>query len=489
MRPMPTDRLNSWLLAGILAVLAGGQRFFRLGSPTDNGTPIFDEKHYVPQAWQMVRNGGVEDNPGYELVVHPPLGKHLIAVGELLFGYTPFGWRFASAVTGTVLVLLIVRVARRMTRSTLLGGIAGVLMLADGVSFVSSRLGMLDIFVALFVLAAFACLLVDRDDVRSRMAVVVDSDRVGESPFGPRWGVRWWRFGAGVLLGLCCAVKWSGSYWVVAFGLLALAWDVSLRRSAGVRRPWAGTLVRDVAPSVWTLGMVPVLVYLLTWAPWFASEIGTDRHKGADKAVTGLLALIPQSVRSLLAYTLHVLSFHERLRTPIGDPHPWESKPWTWPMGLRPMLYYYDSDSLNCGQPKCAATQMLIGTPAIWFLAPVVTVWSMWRTFTRFDWRYAAVLVGYSAGFLPWFANLDRQMYYFYAVPLAPFLILGLTLALGEILGGKNAGPERRATGLLVVALYLAATVINFAWLWPVMVGNSIPLGRWESEMWLSSWM
>ena len=58
-------------------------RFIGLDRPTDGGTPVFDEKHYVPQAWQMLRNGGVEDNPGYELVVHPPLGKQLIAIGEL----------------------------------------------------------------------------------------------------------------------------------------------------------------------------------------------------------------------------------------------------------------------------------------------------------------------------------------------------------------------------------------------------------------------
>ena len=45
----------------------------------------------------MLRNGGVEDNPGFELVVHPPLGKQLIAIGEALFGYDAVGWRFAAA--------------------------------------------------------------------------------------------------------------------------------------------------------------------------------------------------------------------------------------------------------------------------------------------------------------------------------------------------------------------------------------------------------
>ncbi len=74
----------------------------------------------------MLTGGWIEDNPpGYGLVVHPPVGKQLIAVGEALFGYNGWGWRFSSAVAGTVLVLLVVRIVRRLTRSTLLGGLAG----------------------------------------------------------------------------------------------------------------------------------------------------------------------------------------------------------------------------------------------------------------------------------------------------------------------------------------------------------------------------
>ncbi|WP_425581844.1 hypothetical protein, partial [Streptosporangium vulgare] len=37
---------------------------------------------------------------------------------------TPFGWRFAAAVVGVLSILILARVARRMTRSTMLGCLA-----------------------------------------------------------------------------------------------------------------------------------------------------------------------------------------------------------------------------------------------------------------------------------------------------------------------------------------------------------------------------
>ena len=45
----------------------------------------------------------------------------MIAIGEQIFGLTPFGWRFALA----AVILMTARIARRMTRSNLLGIVAG----------------------------------------------------------------------------------------------------------------------------------------------------------------------------------------------------------------------------------------------------------------------------------------------------------------------------------------------------------------------------
>jgi dolichyl-phosphate-mannose--protein O-mannosyl transferase len=154
------------------------------------------------------------------------------------------------------------------------------------------------------------------------------------------------------------------------------------------------------------------------------------------------------------------------------------------------MLYYYASgqDVTGCGSTDCVSAVMLIGTPALWWPAIPVLAFGLWRLVTRFDWRWAAVLVGYGAGIVPWFMDMARQMFYFYMTPVVPFLVLATVLVMGEILGRAGASKERRQTGLLVVALWVGLVVANFVWLFPILDGLPITAAQWNAELWLPSW-
>src|SRR6202790_3293956 len=109
-------------------------------------------------------------------------------------------------------------------------------------------------------------------------------------------------------------------------------------------------------------------------------------------------------------------------------------------MSLRPVLYAIEQYGPDQHRGDCRAAggcvkaEMLVGTPALWWLAVPVLLWAAWRAFLRRDWRYAVILVGYCAGWLPWFADIDRQMYFFYAATMAPFLVMAIALTLGDIL-------------------------------------------------------
>ncbi|BBX42161.1 dolichyl-phosphate-mannose--protein mannosyltransferase [Mycobacterium simiae] len=485
----PLDHVRGWVVTGIITLLATVTRFVNLGSPTDAGTPIFDEKHYAPQAWQVLNNHGVEDNPGFGLVVHPPVGKQLIALGEAIFGYDGVGWRFTGALLGVVMVTLVMRIVRRISRSTLVGAIAGVLCICDGVSFVAARTALLDGILTFFVVAAFGALIVDRDDVRRRMHIALLEGRSADTVWGPRLGVRWWRFLAGVLLGLACGTKWSGLYFVVFFGAMSLAFDVAARRQYQVSRPWLGTLRRDLIPTAYAIGVIPIAVYLASYAPWFASETAIDRHEVGQTIGPKSVLPVPDALRSLWHYSAKALEFHAGLTNAAGNHHPWESKPWSWPMSLRPVLYAIDQQNVGgCGAQSCVKAEMLVGTPAMWWLAVPVLLYALWRAVVRRDWRYAVVLVGYCAGWLPWFADIDRQMYFFYAATMAPFLVMAIALICGDILFRPNQSAERRTLGLIVVSCYVALVVTNFAWLFPILTGLPISQQTWDMEIWLPSW-
>src|SRR5215813_9611416 len=248
--PMPPPSWWGWAGPLLVTVFGGFLRFYRLGVPK---AVVFDETYYVPDAWSILHHGVEWNHPKHvnsllvsgnthvltspgEYVAHPPLGKAMIAVGEWMFGLTPFGWRFAAALIGTLSILLTARIARRMTRSTLLGCVAGLLMALDGLEFVLSRTAILDIFVMFWILAAFGMLVLDRDATRAKLAALAahatDDDLVGG---GPALGIRWRRVLAGVFLGLACATKWNGVWYIGAFAALAIAWDVGARRALGYR--------------------------------------------------------------------------------------------------------------------------------------------------------------------------------------------------------------------------------------------------------------
>src|SRR6202034_4017056 len=199
-----------------------------------------------------------------EYVAHPPLGKIFIAAGEWIFGLTPFGWRFAVAVVGSLAILLTARIARRMTRSTLRGCVAGLLLALDGLELVMSRTALLDIFVMFWVLAAFGCLVVDRDRSRARIAVAAADETADEA--WPALGIRMWRVAAGVCLGAAVASKWNGIWYLFAFAGLTIAWDLGARRAAGFTRPCRGALLRDGKWLPISLAVTPAAAYLASWS-------------------------------------------------------------------------------------------------------------------------------------------------------------------------------------------------------------------------------
>ena len=220
-------------------------------------------RDYIDKANEQILAGqtrGIwKDDPS--MIVHPEVGKWLIALGEKAFGMDPFGWRVAAAVVGSLMVLVMCRLARRVTGSTALGIVAGLLMCFDGLQFVLSRLALLDIFLAFFLLCAVHCMVADRDWYRARMARLVPAPVEDAADWGPVRGLlfRPWLLAAGISCGLAIGTKWTAAYALAAFGLLVWFWSAGRaapsasggrcslrgrRRPPGVRVPRPGRVRR-----------------------------------------------------------------------------------------------------------------------------------------------------------------------------------------------------------------------------------------------------
>lgn len=501
-RPLPVGGWRGWVGPAVVTVLGAILRLVNLGQPH---AVVFDETYYAKDGLSLLLFGferkSVENanelilasngdpqsllniftsEPSF--VVHPPLGKWIIASGIEVFGMTPFGWRIAVAIVGILSVLLVARIVRRLTRSNLLGTLAGLFMAIDGMGIVMSRTALLDVSLMFFVVIAFGCLLLDRDRTRAKLANLVEDPNATWGKWGPKLGFRPWLVAAGIALGLACGVKWSGLYFVAAFGLLTVFWDISARRLIGVNNPWVATGLRDVLPAFLSIVGIGVVVYLLTWWGWFASDDAYLRNWAAEQPGGGI---VPDSLRSLWYYHSQALGFH----TKLTSPHSYSANPWLWPVQGRPTSFSVINDGDVCGASQCRAHVLALGNPILWWAATLAMIHQAWRWIARRDWRAGAVLCGFLASWLPWLFFQQRTVFEFYSIVMLPFMIMALVLTIGTVLGDKEASANRRKWGVVAVGSFTLIVIVVSAFFYPIWVGDPLTIPQWDLRMWMPNWI
>jgi dolichyl-phosphate-mannose--protein O-mannosyl transferase len=448
-------RLDTALLVAVTSV-AAVIRFAGLGSPD---ALVFDEIFYAQNA--CVRVAGPEVCGIAEPLsnAHPPLGEWLIAAGIALLGYDPFGWRAASAVAGTLTVALVFVLARLVVGgvaprlAAAATSVAAGLLAIDVLHVVMSRVAMLDVFLGLFVLAAF-------------VAIAVDLQR-GPRPARGRIGRlflgRPWRLAAGVLVGSAVAVKWSGVYSALGVVLLVVAWEVVARRrdEEGGERSWGaafGTAFRgEWLRTAVLLGVVPVVVYLLTY-------VGVAE---------GALVAAPWREGSWFYDVAHHQLAMARFHIGLEGQHPYESPSWSWFLLKRPVAFWFESSQGSYDHI------LALGSPLAWWPMLAVFGWLGVR-WLRGDRGLGAsfVLVGAVSAYLPWlilgFAR--SQIFIWYVLPALPFLYAAVGIAAARWRGWARA----------IVVLIVVASIAGFLFFWPIATAQPLAPDDWRLRMWFT---
>lgn len=525
-------RLTGWLLPILMAVFGGALRFVRLGSPH---SVVFDETYYVKDAWTMLMTGEARNWPktlspanipidtlfaqgdtnqwlaSAEYVVHPPIGKWMIAIGLKLFGGadSAFAWRFSTALVGTLAILVLCRVALRLFHNLPIALMAGFLLSIDGLGITMSRTSLLDNFIMIFVLCAFACLLAHRDRSVEKLqaAYLVDSQKRSARfiPVAHRWGkdkhhtrfvlnetgpvifFSWWRVVAAVFLGLATGTKWSGIYFFAAFAVLTVMWDAWERRQAGYRSWFLSGIWKD---GLFTgLMMLPIWAgtYLASWTSWFMHSDSYMHNWAAENPGEGITWL-PESLRSFVEYHRQMWDFHTTLETP----HSYMANPLTWPLQTRPTSFYWEELNNHPGlcsiaqNSKCISAITSLGNPLLWWLgsACVLIGIVVAAIIRQGDWRIWAVLIGFIGGWLPWAQYLHRTTFTFYSIVILPWIVLAICYMADWLRQNVKTSTYH---GVVWGTLGILAVVSLF--FYPIWTAMPVPYEFWLVHMWFPSWI
>jgi dolichyl-phosphate-mannose-protein mannosyltransferase len=447
---------RDWLGVGLVTIGAAALRLVALGQPAEL---VFDEIFYAQDACIYVAGSeavcGISDLTSR---AHPPLGKWLIGSGIVLLGYDPFGWRIASAVAGTLTVALVYLLAWRLLRPVASGGAAtlgavaaSALFATDFLHLVQSRVAMLDVFVALFVVIA-------------TLAVVLDRDRRREGDDQPPLLARLtlgrpWRLLAGAALGAATAVKWSGGYIGLALIGLTIAWEIAARRGPGVSgwRAFGRAFRGEAVPSVIAFGLVPLLVYIASYTGRMPGELfGPPWQEGTVW-------------RGIWEHQWAMLEFHVTL----SGNHPYESPPWSWLFLKRPVAYYFEDGG---GTYRHI---LALGNPLLWWggaLAVIGVAVAWLRAGAPLSGPEPVVVVGVLSTWGPWLVLAgDRdQVFIWYLLPAIPFLCL----ALGVL--GARAWEARRAAWRSVLAAAAAAVIFSLVFYAPLLASLPVAPADWR---------
>lgn len=183
--------------------------------------------HGDPKAWEWWNPH--PEGFAYEWT-HPPLSKLMMVTGMKVFGEDSFGWRIPQAIFGTLSILMVYLLSKKIFKDEVVALLSSFIFSLDGLFLVLTRMAMNDVYVLFFMLTSVYFFMSEKDKLSA------------------------------LSLGFAIASKWS-AIWTIP--ILFVLW---LRRK------------NKFSPSLFISFLIlPIGIYLLTYLPMFLTghDLGT----------------------------------------------------------------------------------------------------------------------------------------------------------------------------------------------------------------------
>lgn len=409
----------------------------------------YDERYYPVQAYSLLHFGYEKDtlnhygsnnpidligqkfaegdhdiflNSGY-FSSHPPLGKLIIGVGELL-GSNPIFWRLPSAITGSLSILLLILTANHLLNSKKSALLAGGILAIDPLALSINRLGMLDSILEFFIIAAAYTWIKNKGYILSSKLSYKTLSVIS------------------ILLGAATAVKWSGAYYLLSF----LTWTLlqyfhsqkqelelknsNFKKSTKKIYSFLSLTILSLTKTFF-LGVIAVIVYLSSWTSWLASHGGYMRNASQLSGET-VFKIVPSPLRDLLLLHKEMLKMH--LNFSENDEVPEASRWFFFPTPMAPQVYK-DKNGFISGvfylSPLIYTIALILLCIFVIALLRKIILKTIVKKDMKIEWEEQAKWIVPSIlsiiGYLPWVFT-SRVSYMFYAIVFAPYIAIILAI-------------------------------------------------------------
>jgi predicted membrane-bound dolichyl-phosphate-mannose-protein mannosyltransferase/Gpi18-like mannosyltransferase len=354
------------------------------------------------------------DNDDDKLLVAGSGGVERVETGR-----HALAWRLPGVVLGALLAFFLVLLSRRLFASPVIGWLIGAAVLLDGSMFAQARIGMNDIYVTTFIVAAWYFIVAAHQPRRSAAVDLLI---------------------AGALLGLGIASKWAAVYtlggvFVLSVGMTAFAYERGRPGTGGPLDLLAGR-GRNAALLFVSFAVIPLLIYLGSYIPWF----------GGPTAPYGW---------NLWELTQQMYWYHSSLTAPHCAGSPW----WSWPLDLKPVYWYFGQSTGGTNGYIYDAGNILL----YWAALPAAALTVALAIRTR-SWSLGVLSLAMLTQYIAWIP-ISRVLFFYHFFTVLPFYLLCLSAVLAVLW-------ERRRKGVLVFFGVAAAVFVIF---YPYVSGLPIP--------------
>ncbi|NEO55949.1 MAG: phospholipid carrier-dependent glycosyltransferase [Okeania sp. SIO3B5] len=489
-----SGKSSRWFIVGMASIFIFSimLRFWQLGR---FNTLVFDEVYYAKFA-----NNYLTKTDFFN--AHPPLSQYIIAISIWIGSHLPFGqevvnnetgstlapwtYRWVNALTGSFIPVVVGAIAYQLTRRQSYGFIAALLIALDGLLLVESRYALNNIYLVIFGLLGQLCLIIALQDWQLKQHI--------------------WLALAGINFGASAAIKWNGLGFLLSIYLLWIfAWIIEFLappKKPDFISPLRNLTQLNLVQFTLNLFFIPIITYSLLWIP----------H------------IILNPKYGFLEMQKQIFSYHQRIGSG-PDIHPYCAQWFTWPLMLRPVVYFYKNTGLldkpepslpplpsDIGNPKVNPLIYdvhAMGNPALWWLSAIAILslvlilinrildWEKKRKARRNKivtkakmkfipasemWFLLYLLLNWLANFLPW-SKVTRCTFIYHYMGAAVFAILALAWWVDRWLNNRQI--HLRVIGITVIFIILSAFIF---WM-PVYLGLPISPQNWQMRMWFRSWI